>query len=560
MARPGGPPVGLVGWAAVRSLELALKNYEENRLNGGSADSPKSPFPGFNLSSVTTWNEFDKDFKYEEDRERGYPDKADKNRYWFAVIHKATGTRLTGFSQEADYEKGFPDSNGNYWYYVKFHEKECPPIRDWMEERDRNYLRRIQKEDPELYKKEIKNHPDHPPVKQHLEELEKEKQAEIAREREEQLQHISEELEKLREREVQRKAEEPYKLEEQRKVKEQLQHVSEELQQLRQQEAQRQAKKQEKIEGQQRKEEQVQREFEEQEQLRHEREQAKVLERARRGPKSDFMSELWPAVEKDNNKLNLPSIPENYLCPITQEIMIDPVMAMDGHTYEREAIENHIEKTRAISSVHDSDEAESSAKKTTPSKQPNRQPTSPMTGEPLGGDMVLPNMAMRSMINGFLDQNPAYRDEVFLSVNQCTKLRELASGKPGIDVSAFESLLKGEPRFLTKPLGEDKSNLLLSYICQQEPEAIKAYLPVMFSLLKKDAWRALLTQRSAQSWLTSLAVACDKADILPAFQEYLPMLESVLDAELTPINWAQFALETSQMGLFRLFFTVSQRY
>ncbi|CAG9320659.1 unnamed protein product [Blepharisma stoltei] len=32
------------------------------------------------------------------------------------------------------------------------------------------------------------------------------------------------------------------------------------------------------------------------------------------------------------------SIPKNYLCPITQEIMEDPVVAADGFTYERKAI------------------------------------------------------------------------------------------------------------------------------------------------------------------------------------------------------------------------------
>ena len=31
--------------------------------------------------------------------------------------------------------------------------------------------------------------------------------------------------------------------------------------------------------------------------------------------------------------------PANFRCPITTEVMDDPVFAMDGHTYEREAIE-----------------------------------------------------------------------------------------------------------------------------------------------------------------------------------------------------------------------------
>jgi hypothetical protein len=30
--------------------------------------------------------------------------------------------------------------------------------------------------------------------------------------------------------------------------------------------------------------------------------------------------------------------PNEYICPLTLEIMTDPVLASDGHTYEREAI------------------------------------------------------------------------------------------------------------------------------------------------------------------------------------------------------------------------------
>lgn len=36
--------------------------------------------------------------------------------------------------------------------------------------------------------------------------------------------------------------------------------------------------------------------------------------------------------------------PDEYICPITQELMKDPVIAMDGHSYERSAIENWLEK------------------------------------------------------------------------------------------------------------------------------------------------------------------------------------------------------------------------
>jgi len=31
--------------------------------------------------------------------------------------------------------------------------------------------------------------------------------------------------------------------------------------------------------------------------------------------------------------------PPEFYCPITHEVMVDPVVAQDGHTYERQAIE-----------------------------------------------------------------------------------------------------------------------------------------------------------------------------------------------------------------------------
>ncbi len=35
---------------------------------------------------------------------------------------------------------------------------------------------------------------------------------------------------------------------------------------------------------------------------------------------------------------NQPIIPQDYLCPITHEIMKNPVIAADGHTYEEKSI------------------------------------------------------------------------------------------------------------------------------------------------------------------------------------------------------------------------------
>ena len=63
--------------------------------------------------------------------------------------------------------------------------------------------------------------------------------------------------------------------------------------------------------------------------------------------------------------------PDELLCPITLCVMTDPVLAMDGHTYERAAIEDWLRRSR----------------------------DSPRTGAPLTSDMLLPNHALRALIS-----------------------------------------------------------------------------------------------------------------------------------------------------------------
>ncbi len=64
------------------------------------------------------------------------------------------------------------------------------------------------------------------------------------------------------------------------------------------------------------------------------------------------------------------SIPASALCPITHAPMADPVIASDGHSYERAAIEHWFRTNR----------------------------TSPMTGEVLASLTLIPNHALRCII------------------------------------------------------------------------------------------------------------------------------------------------------------------
>eukprot|EP00730_Choanoeca_flexa_P016683 TRINITY_DN7940_c0_g1_i1.p2 TRINITY_DN7940_c0_g1~~TRINITY_DN7940_c0_g1_i1.p2 ORF type:complete len:357 (+),score=51.68 TRINITY_DN7940_c0_g1_i1:1898-2968(+) len=70
-------------------------------------------------------------------------------------------------------------------------------------------------------------------------------------------------------------------------------------------------------------------------------------------------------------------IPNEYLCPITYDIMVDPVCAADGFTYERESIRTWLVE----------------------------HATSPMTGSPLASNWLFPNQCLRALIRDFCDQH-----------------------------------------------------------------------------------------------------------------------------------------------------------
>jgi Ran GTPase-activating protein (RanGAP) involved in mRNA processing and transport len=72
-------------------------------------------------------------------------------------------------------------------------------------------------------------------------------------------------------------------------------------------------------------------------------------------------------------------VPEVYCCPITGEIMTDPVVAADGHTYERHAIENWVIKMN--------------------------KNTSPMTNEELKSKELTSSHTVKSMIREWIENN-----------------------------------------------------------------------------------------------------------------------------------------------------------
>jgi hypothetical protein len=66
--------------------------------------------------------------------------------------------------------------------------------------------------------------------------------------------------------------------------------------------------------------------------------------------------------------------PDGHSCPIISEVMEDPVLAMDGNTYERSAIEKWL----------------------------GTNDTSPLTNETMPSKMLVPNLALRKMIEDWV--------------------------------------------------------------------------------------------------------------------------------------------------------------
>jgi ankyrin repeat protein/CII-binding regulator of phage lambda lysogenization HflD len=100
--------------------------------------------------------------------------------------------------------------------------------------------------------------------------------------------------------------------------------------------------------------------------------------------------------EASEGELEDEDIPEECFCPITQEIMQDPVIAQDGHTYERTAIQRWFDIPKRMS---------------------------PKTGATLLNIKLRPNYAMRSLIQDLVP-SLAKRKLEMRHIEAAIKLRE----------------------------------------------------------------------------------------------------------------------------------------
>merc|ERR1712060_998225 len=90
---------------------------------------------------------------------------------------------------------------------------------------------------------------------------------------------------------------------------------------------------------------------------------------------------VWDAAAQSN------SAPPDFFCPITQDLMRDPVCTHDGHTYDRAAIE--------IWFVH-------CVRQNGPDSE-----TSPLTGLRLPNTSLRPNIGLSRQIQAFVSRQEA---------------------------------------------------------------------------------------------------------------------------------------------------------
>ncbi|CAG9312010.1 unnamed protein product [Blepharisma stoltei] len=137
------------------------------------------------------------------------------------------------------------------------------------------------------------------------------------------------------------------------------------------------------------------------------------------------------------------SIPDNYICPITQEIMINPVVAADGHSYEKEAILKWF-KTGHL--------------------------TSPLTNEKLSSFSVIDNFRLKAIIKDFKESLSEVQRQKQLKIEEERAMKEKEEAYK-VNLEKIQEENKANLEFLEEE--KEKVKKLKENVEQMEREAEK---------------------------------------------------------------------------------------
>lgn len=171
---------------------------------------------------------------------------------------------------------------------------------------------------------------------------------------------------------------------------------------------------------------------------------------------------------------------QHLLCPITQEIMTEPVVAADGHTYEKKAIEAWLYKNM----------------------------TSPLTNLPLSTNTLIPNHLIKSLIVEYKEKNQENQEK-----NQENKEKNQESKEPEVKIpKSTKKCFLGYSE-LSKTQKEKMERALIEF---EKSSKLKCDTPEgEWEIKSGDIYKTY-------EWLSQLELKSDSYDYLSTeFKQYL---------------------------------------
>mmetsp|Transcript_15672 Transcript_15672/g.54619 ORF Transcript_15672/g.54619 Transcript_15672/m.54619 type:complete len:941 (-) Transcript_15672:375-3197(-) len=125
-------------------------------------------------------------------------------------------------------------------------------------------------------------------------------------------------------------------------------------------------------------------------------------------------------------------VPRDMICPLSREIMIDPVCTASGHNYEREWIQGWFDTGHS---------------------------TNPLTGEVLTNTTLTPSIAFRNAIQDFLDSNTVLANEMKGLQKKLRQAQSMVQSNPGTRAVDIRFLDKTTWCIMKKPVRAADGNV-----------------------------------------------------------------------------------------------------
>ncbi len=213
-------------------------------------------------------------------------------------------------------------------------------------------------------------------------------------------------------------------------------------------------------------------------------------------------------------------IPEDILCPITSQIMTEPVMLIDsGNTYEREGILQWLEKNN----------------------------TDPLTNEILNNKSIKPNLMAKRLIVSFLDKHKLTYPNLIHETYFPDSLKAiLVSALQKNDISLFAQTLSTDCRLLSDEL-KDKKNLF-TIACESASLEI---LNIVFNKLQDKVKNIFGLEQGngiALFFMVSRRLGLDGAQLIAKYSDWKDVdFQNLLDNAVGK-NDIEIAKITLQLG------------